>query len=138
MKEIEREYTIDEIAILTRNAPARLLGLRSHGQLAVGAAADLAFYEPLGDWESTFTKPVSVWKSGCEINRSGSFMDCAPTRSMRARLSRPAMLDARWQDSVEQSLRMSVAALQLGDDEFQERMLTSGRDTIYDVGSVAL
>ena len=44
LREITRELSLYEIAILTRAAPARLLGLPDRGHLGVGAAADIAVY----------------------------------------------------------------------------------------------
>ena len=41
---LAREYTLDEIAIVTRAAPARLLGLARKGHLGVGADADVTVY----------------------------------------------------------------------------------------------
>ncbi|TJV87994.1 MAG: formylmethanofuran dehydrogenase subunit A, partial [Mesorhizobium sp.] len=41
---IDREYTFEEIAIMTRAAPARLLGLTDRGHLGAGAIADIAVY----------------------------------------------------------------------------------------------
>ena len=39
-----REYTLNEIAIITRAGPARLLGLRQKGHLGPGADADVTVY----------------------------------------------------------------------------------------------
>ena len=41
---LSREYTLNEIAIITRAGPARLLGLRHKGHLGVGADADVTVY----------------------------------------------------------------------------------------------
>jgi len=41
---IDREYTLYEVAIVTRAGQARALGLRSKGHLGVGADADIAIY----------------------------------------------------------------------------------------------
>jgi formylmethanofuran dehydrogenase subunit A len=42
---IEREYTLEEIATITRAAPARSLGLKDKGHLGLGADADIAIYD---------------------------------------------------------------------------------------------
>ncbi len=42
---IEREYTLYEVAIVTRAGPAKILGLKSKGHLGVGADADVAVYD---------------------------------------------------------------------------------------------
>ncbi|QVL35532.1 formylmethanofuran dehydrogenase subunit A [Aminirod propionatiphilus] len=42
---LDREYSLYEIAIVTRAAPARILGLRDKGHLGVGADGDVALYD---------------------------------------------------------------------------------------------
>ncbi|MGL6095118.1 MAG: formylmethanofuran dehydrogenase subunit A, partial [Fimbriiglobus sp.] len=44
--DLEREYTLNEIAIITRAGPARMLGLTHKGHLGVGADADVTVYTP--------------------------------------------------------------------------------------------
>ena len=45
LAEIDREYTLLEIAIITSAGPARALGLTKKGHLGVGADADVVIYE---------------------------------------------------------------------------------------------
>lgn len=44
LSDIDRELTFNEIAIMTRAAAARLLGLKNKGHLGIGADADVAIY----------------------------------------------------------------------------------------------
>ncbi len=60
----EREYTLQEIAIITRAGPARLLGLRDKGHLGVGADADIAIYTEDDNKEEMFGVPRYVIKDG--------------------------------------------------------------------------
>ena len=71
LRSIARELTLDEIAILTRAAPARLLGLADRGQLGVGAAADIAIYREQADREAMFRTPEYVFKDGNLVARAG-------------------------------------------------------------------
>jgi len=68
---LTRELTLDEIAIMTRSGPARLLGLKDRGHLAPGAAADIAVYREDGNRETMFTAPEHVFKDGVEVARAG-------------------------------------------------------------------
>jgi formylmethanofuran dehydrogenase subunit A len=61
---LDREYTLGEIAIVTRAGPARLLGLRNKGHLGVGADADITIYEEHEDKEQMFSAPRYVIKDG--------------------------------------------------------------------------
>jgi len=60
----EREYTLQEIVILTRAAPARALGLQHKGHLGAGADADITVYEEHEDKERMFNAPRYVIKDG--------------------------------------------------------------------------
>ena len=61
---LDREYTLNEIAIITRAAPARRLGLRDKGHLGVGADADVTIYHDRADREEMFATPRYVIKGG--------------------------------------------------------------------------
>jgi formylmethanofuran dehydrogenase subunit A len=71
LREIKRELTLYEIAIMTRAAPARLLGLADRGQLGAGAAADIAIYAMQADAEAMFSRPSWVFKDGEAVVRDG-------------------------------------------------------------------
>jgi formylmethanofuran dehydrogenase subunit A len=61
---LDREYTLNEIAIVTRAAPARRLGLRDKGHLGIGADADVTIYDDRADREEMFATPRYVIKAG--------------------------------------------------------------------------
>lgn len=71
LRSITRELTLEEIAILTRAAPARLLGLTDRGRLGIGAAADIAVYREDADREAMFRTPEYVFKDGVLVARAG-------------------------------------------------------------------
>ena len=68
---LDREYTLNEIAIMTRAGPARSLGLKDRGHLGVGASADITVYQDLEDREEMFAAPMFVFKNGERIVRNG-------------------------------------------------------------------
>jgi formylmethanofuran dehydrogenase subunit A len=69
---ITREYTIVEIATMTRAAPARLLGMRDRGHLTPGALADVAVYRANSDKVKMFGKAELVFKNGRMVVRDGA------------------------------------------------------------------
>ncbi len=71
LREIDREYSLQEVAILTRAGPARLLGLSDRGHLGAGAAADIAVYRDQADREAMFRTPEYVFKDGMMVARLG-------------------------------------------------------------------
>lgn len=62
--DLTREYTLNEIAIITRAGPARILGLKNKGHLGPGADADITIYTPHENKEIMFELPRTVIKSG--------------------------------------------------------------------------
>ena len=61
---IGREYTLTEIAVMTRAAPARLLGLADRGHLGRGARADIAVYRRRDDKAEMFRHAALTVKAG--------------------------------------------------------------------------
>jgi formylmethanofuran dehydrogenase subunit A len=61
---VDREYTLNEIAVITRAAPARRLGLADKGHLGAGADADVTIYHDRADREEMFATPRYVLKAG--------------------------------------------------------------------------
>ncbi len=61
---LAREYTLGEVAIITRAGPARLLGLHHKGHLGAGADADITLYDRQDDIAAMFASPRYVFKAG--------------------------------------------------------------------------
>ncbi len=68
---IDREYSLYEVAIMTRAAPAKSLGLKNRGHLGAGAIADITVYTDNKDKERMFSKPDYVFKDGDLIVSNG-------------------------------------------------------------------
>ncbi|HET7621328.1 MAG TPA: formylmethanofuran dehydrogenase subunit A, partial [Gemmatimonadaceae bacterium] len=68
---LDREYTLNEIAIITRAGPARQLGLDRKGQLGVGADADITIYSRSDNYAEMFATPRYVFKSGTLVVDEG-------------------------------------------------------------------
>lgn len=69
--EIKREFSLYEVAIMTRAAPARLLGLPDRGSLRPGTKADVAIYGPASSPAATFAQCRHLLKDGVAIMRDG-------------------------------------------------------------------
>ena len=110
LRHIARELSLYEIAIMTRAAPARLLGLRDRGHLGAGAAADVAVYRAQGDAEAMFTRAAWVFKDGEAVVREGRVVatpvgathfaepvfDAGVTRLIEERSERPLGVHKRY------------------------------------------
>lgn len=81
---LAREYTLFEVAIVTRAGPARLLGLANKGHLGPGADADVAIYRPDPDAEAMFTTPRYVLKGGVVVAEDGHIRREVHGRTLQA------------------------------------------------------
>jgi formylmethanofuran dehydrogenase subunit A len=83
LDDLDREYTLEEIAIITRAGPARLLGLRDKGHLGVGADADITIYDDRDDREEMFAAPRHVIKDGHAVVEDGELREAVAGRLLR-------------------------------------------------------
>ncbi len=87
LKDIKREYTLNDIAIMTRSAPADILGLNDRGSLAPGHIADISIYNPNYKIDKMFRKPVFVFKNGFEIVKNGIVQNYIKTQTQALNLA---------------------------------------------------
>ncbi len=73
--DLDREYSLYEIAIITRAGPARALGLKDKGHLGPGADADITIYDEMEDKEMMFNAPRYVIKSGVPVIADHEFRE---------------------------------------------------------------
>ncbi|MCO6457945.1 MAG: formylmethanofuran dehydrogenase subunit A [Pirellulaceae bacterium] len=97
LPELDREYSLYEIAIITSAGPARALGLKEKGQLGVGADADLVIYHDDPDVLRMFSHPRYVLKAGEIVVEDG---DIRATPEGREFLIKPA-----YDEGIENFLR---------------------------------
>ncbi len=72
LPDLDREYTLYEIAIITSAGPARALGLTQKGHLGVGADADVAIYNENPDVRAACSRyPRYVIKGGEVVVEEG-------------------------------------------------------------------
>jgi len=74
LKEIKREYSLYDLAITTRAAPAKLMGLPDRGHLGIGAIADIAVYTPNDDYATMFADATWLFKNGEVIVKNGEVL----------------------------------------------------------------
>jgi formylmethanofuran dehydrogenase subunit A len=71
LPELDRQYTLSEIAIITSAGPARALGLSQKGHLGIGADADVAIFNESKDIARMFAYPRYVIKGGEAVIEEG-------------------------------------------------------------------
>ena len=71
LNSLNREYSLYDIAIMTRAGAAKLIGLNDRGHLSVGAGADITVYTDQANREAMFAKPDYVFKDGELVVKDG-------------------------------------------------------------------
>ena len=71
LKDLDREYSLQELCIVARAAPARIAGLPQKGHLGPTADADLTLYRPDRDLARMFSVPAKVFKRGVLVAEDG-------------------------------------------------------------------
>lgn len=80
LQDLDREYTMEEIAIITRAAPAKILGLSQKGHLGAGADADVAIYRKQKNKKEMFAKAAYVLKDGKAVYSNEQNREDVPGR----------------------------------------------------------
>ncbi len=87
LQSLSREYTLQQIAILTRAAPAKILGLKNKGHLGPTADADITLYHNhLSDPLQMFEAPEYVIKGGQLVVKKGQIKDLGPQKRLEANI----------------------------------------------------
>jgi formylmethanofuran dehydrogenase subunit A len=115
--DLSREYSLAEIAIITRAGPARILGMKAKGHLGPGADADVTIYRPDDDKVRMFSMPRYFVKAGevvlddGEIRRpvAGDLLHSVPDRDRDAEADIAAWFNAH------SSIRFANYAMQEGE-----------------------
>jgi formylmethanofuran dehydrogenase subunit A len=85
LPELNREYSLYEIAIITSAGPARALGLAQKGHLGVGADADVAIFNENKDVARIFGYPRYVIKEGQIVVEEGEIRNVVEGRGFVVR-----------------------------------------------------
>lgn len=123
---ITREYTLPEIAAMTRAAPARLFGLADRGHLGAGAVADVAVYEDDVDRAKMFRGAALVFKDGELVVRGGEVTRRIWGRAFTVAPQRDRAIDRRMKDYYD-------ARYGLSDDLFKVPADALGRAEPFEV-----
>jgi formylmethanofuran dehydrogenase subunit A len=75
LKDLKKEFSLYEIAVMTRTAAANLLGLYDRGHLTPGGIADIAVYTPQDNKEAMFDRATLVFKNGRLVVRDGEVVE---------------------------------------------------------------
>lgn len=117
---IDREYTLYEIATMTRAAPARALGLKGFGSLAPGAHAHVTVYKDHANRERMFAKPEYVFKNGELIVRDGRVVREVWGATHAVHPEFDPVIDRHLDRYFERYMTVRKDSLRIPDDEIRE------------------
>ncbi len=120
LSSIDREYTLYEIAIMTRSAPALSLGLKNRGHLGRGAVADITVYNDLKNKEKMFTKPLYVFKNGQEIVKNGKIVKVVTGETHTLRPDYDSSIEKPLKKYFDRYMTVKLGNFKIDDDEIVE------------------
>lgn len=123
---IDREYSLYEIAILTRAGPARILGLTDRGHLGPGAVADITVYTEHDNKEEMFARPAYVFKGGELVVKDGVIDKVVWGATHVVRPDYDPAIEKPLREYFERYHTMRLEHFKLGDEE----LLDDGRGRI--------
>lgn len=116
LADLTREYSLSEICIITRAAPARILGLDHKGHLGVGADADVTVYLPDDDKRRMFELPRYVVKAGEVIVDNGEILSSTNGKTLHVRPEYDREQEAGIADWFEQFYSIRYRNYPVGDE----------------------
>jgi formylmethanofuran dehydrogenase subunit A len=115
---LTREYTLYEMAIMTRAGPARILGLQDRGHLAAGAYADIAVYDDVNtNYERMFERPAFVFKGGELVVLDGDICHVVPGNTHVVRPEFDAGIEKSLNDYFDRFHSIRLQNFKISDDE---------------------
>ena len=117
---IEREYSFQEIAIMTRAGAAKLIGLQDRGHLGKDAWADITVYTENEDREAMFRKPDYVFKDGELVVQDGKVVHVKWGTTHVVRPDYDPAVEKDLKKYFDRYMTMKVGNFKISDDEITE------------------
>jgi formylmethanofuran dehydrogenase subunit A len=127
--ELSREYSLSEIAVVTRAGPARMLGLAAKGHLGPGADADVAIYTPDDDRRRMFALPRYVLKGGEVVIDGGEVRSSPRGTTFRVAPEYDREVVGSIRDWFERDGSIRFANFELGEEELGGTVLERRPDS---------
>jgi formylmethanofuran dehydrogenase subunit A len=117
---IEREYSLQEIAIMTRAGAARLIGLQDRGALSAGNWADITVYTDNADRQLMFEKPDYVFKDGELVVVDGKVVHTKWGTTHVVHPDFDSSVEKDLQKYFDRFMTMKLSNFKISDDEITE------------------
>ncbi len=123
---LDREYSLYEIAIMTRAGAAKLIGLNDRGHLGEGSGADITVYTDQPDREAMFSKPDFVFKDGELVVIDGKVVKVTWGATHTAKPAFDISVEKDLKDYFDKYHTMQLDNFKISDDEIS----SDGRGSI--------
>jgi len=120
LPELDREYSLYEIAVITRAGTAKRLGLDNKGHLGVGADGDVTIYADLDDREKMFSRPVYVFKDGILVAKEGRVTCERPGKTLYVSPDFSPDIEKEIREHIESNYTISFDHYPVGRDELSQ------------------
>lgn len=117
---IDREYSLYDIAIMTRAGAAKLIGLNNCGHLGAGAQADISVYTDNADREAMFSKPDYVFKNGELVVKDGKVVKVVWGATHTTKPAFHVSVEKELKEYFDRYHTMNVDNFKISDDEIAE------------------
>ena len=117
---IDREYSLYEIATMTRAGAAKLIGLGDRGHLGIGAAADITVYTEQDDKEAMFSKPSYVFKDGELVVKDGEIIKVVWGKTHTAKPAYDKAVEKGLKDYFDKYHTIQLDNFKISDDEIAQ------------------
>ena len=128
--DLSREYTLAEIAIITRAGPARILGLSRKGHLGPGADADVTIYSPDDDKRRMFALPRWVVKGGEVVVDDGELRRAPRGRTLFSGMDVDPQVRGELEAWLAREASFHPASFRLGAGDLADPLDVVGREAI--------
>jgi len=123
---IDREYSLYEIATMTRAAPALSLGLKDRGHLGIDACADITIYSEHENKEVMFSSPDYVFKNGEIVVKKGKVVSTPSGSTHVVKPDYDASVEKHLKKYFDRYHSMKMSNFKISDDE----LLGYGRESL--------
>ena len=128
--DLSREYSLSEIAIITRAGPARILGLTWKGHLGPGADADVTIYTPDDDKRRMFALPRWVVKGGEVVVDDGELRRAPAGRTLFSGMDVDAGVRGELEQWLAREASFHPASFRLGVGDLADPLEVGRREDI--------
>ncbi len=118
--DIKREFSLYEVTLMTRTAPARLLGLADRGTLRPGSKADIAAYNPSRDAARMFGRCALLLKDGVLVAREGELVSRRPGATISSATPYNGAIEPRLRRHFDTFGTIALANYKVAREEFSE------------------